>query len=311
MKAILFPGQGSQVVGMGSDLYKNFKHVREIFSEADEVLKFKLSKIILDGPNEDLKLTQNTQPAIMLVSYSIFSTIKKNYNFDYKDYRFFTGHSLGEYSSLVCSEVLTFKDALFLLYERGKAMQEAVPVGKGAMLAVLGCEISEVKQFLDELKENGVCQIANDNAPGQIIVSGNTSKINELHKILKSQKKKAIPLPVSAPFHCDLMKIAADKMRDKILSTKFNNSLVPLVSNVTANEEKIENIQKLLIDQIFSKVRWRESIINMSKKGVTEYIEIGPGKVLSGLIKRINKDVKSASINSIEDIESNFNGIKK
>ena len=311
MKAILFPGQGSQVVGMGLDLYKNFKHVREIFSEADEVLKFKLSKIILDGPNEDLKLTQNTQPAIMLVSYSIFSTIKKNYNFDYKDYRFFTGHSLGEYSSLVCSEVLTFKDALFLLYERGKAMQEAVPVGKGAMLAVLGCEISEVKQFLDELKENGVCQIANDNAPGQIIVSGNTSKINELHKTLKSQKKKAIPLPVSAPFHCDLMKIAADKMRDKILSTKFNNSLVPLVSNVTANEEKIENIQKLLIDQIFSKVRWRESIINMSKKGVNEYIEIGPGKVLSGLIKRINKDVKSTSINSIEDIESNFNGIKK
>ena len=311
MKAILFPGQGSQVVGMGSDFYKNFKHVREIFSEADEVLKFKLSKIILDGPNEDLKLTQNTQPAIMLVSYSIFSTIKKNYDFDYKDYRFFTGHSLGEYSSLVCSEVLTFKDALFLLYERGKAMQEAVPVGKGAMLAVLGCEISEVKQFLDELKENGVCQIANDNAPGQIIVSGNTSKINELHKTLKSQKKKATPLPVSAPFHCDLMKIAADKMRDKILSTKFNNSLVPLVSNVTANEEKIENIQKLLIDQIFSKVRWRESIINMSKEGVTEYIEIGPGKVLSGLMKRINKDVKSTSINSIEDIESNFNGIKK
>ncbi len=311
MKAILFPGQGSQVVGMGLNLYKKFNLVKEIFAEADEVLKFKISKIILEGPEEELKLTKNTQPAIMLLSYSIFSIIKKKFVFDYKDYRFFTGHSLGEYSSLVCSNALSFKDALYLLHERGKAMQDAVPIGKGSMLAVLGCELDEIRNYLDDLKESGVCQIANDNAPGQIIVSGDILKINEFQKILRSKKKKAIPLPVSAPFHCDLMKSAAEKMRDKILSTKFKESSVPLISNVTASEEKVENIKKFLIDQIFSQVRWRESIINMCDKGVNEYIEIGPGKVLSGLIKRINKDVKSTSINSIEDIESIFNGIKK
>ena len=312
MNFIVFPGQGSQKIGMGKKLSDNFTEAKEVFEEVNEALKFNLTKIMWEGSESDISLTSNAQPALMACGVAAFKVLSKLKNKNVKQLaNFVCGHSLGEYTAMAVSEVFSLQNCAVLLRLRGEAMQKAVPVGKGAMLAVLGCEISEVKQFLDELKENGVCQIANDNAPGQIIVSGNTSKINELHKTLKSQKKKAIPLPVSAPFHCDLMKIAADKMRDKILSTKFNNSLVPLVSNVTANEEKIENIQKLLIDQIFSKVRWRESIINMSKEGVTEYIEIGPGKVLSGLIKRINKDVKSTSINSIEDIESNFNGIKK
>ena len=193
MNAILFPGQGSQVVGMGTEFYNNFKMVKEIFAEADEKLKFKISKIILEGPEDKLKLTENTQPAILVVSYAIFSVLKKEFNFNFEFTKFFAGHSLGEYSALVCAESLKFDDALFLLHERGKSMQEAVPIGKGSMLAVLGSKFEEINDFLKDAKSKGVCEIANDNAEGQIIISGEVESLNTLKIILKENKKKFIP----------------------------------------------------------------------------------------------------------------------
>ncbi len=307
MKALLFPGQGSQIVGMGSEFYKNFDIVKNIFSEADEKLKYKISDIILEGPENELKLTQNTQPAILTVSYSIFSVVKKEANFNFKDFKFFAGHSLGEYSALVSAGALKFTDAIYLLYERGKAMQEAVPVGEGGMLAVLNLKLDEVKEYISKINSKGICEIANDNADGQIIVSGNINLIKELQNILKDEKKKSILLPVSAPFHCSLMKPASEKMKEKISSIKFDNSNIEIVTNVNASAEKMgERFKNLLIEQIYSKVRWRESILNMSKQGINEFIEIGPGKVLSGLIKRIIKECKTNSINSIDDIKNTF-----
>lgn len=302
MKALLFPGQGSQIVGMGSDFYNEFNEVKEIFEIADNVLKFKISKIILEGPENELKLTQNTQPAIMTVSYAIFSVLKKHFNLDLKSFKFLAGHSLGEYSALVCSNSLRFEDALYLLYERGKAMQESVPVGQGAMLAVLGCNLEEINNCLDKINTTGVCEIANDNANGQIIMSGNIKKINDLQHQLKTVKKKSILLPVSAPFHCTLMKSASEVMKDKIMKIVFKNPANEIVSNVTATSERApEVIKRLLVEQIYSKVRWRESILFMKNNGVNEFFEIGPGKVLSGLIKRIMKEAKSFNINNIDD----------
>ena len=304
MKAVLFPGQGSQIVGMGSEFYKNFDTVKKIFSEADDRLNIKISKIILDGPEDELKLTKNTQPAILIVSYSIFSVLKNEFNFSVKDIKYFAGHSLGEYSALLCANSLNFKDSLFLLYERGKSMQEAVPVGEGGMLAVLGSDIIETNKYISEIKNKGVCEVANDNAKGQIIVSGNINSIKELQQILKSAKKKSILLPVSAPFHCSLMNPAAKIMKDKINSVDFKKPDFEIISNVTAApENKPEDIKRLLFEQIYSKVRWRESVIFMTKNKIREFVEIGPGKVLTGLVKRISPDTNSFSINSIDDIK--------
>ena len=312
MNAILFPGQGSQIVGMGSEFYNKFEIVKKIFKEADEKLNFKISKIILEGPEEKLKLTQNTQPAILTVSYAIFSVLKKEFNFDFKFTKFFAGHSLGEYSALVCAESLKFSDALFLLFERGKAMQEAVPVGQGSMIAVLGLKIDEINDLIKEVKTDGVCEIANDNADGQMIISGDNKSINSLQIILKENKKKFIPLNVSAPFHCSLMKPAAVKMKEKINSVNFKKPLFDIICNVTSQpENNAENIKKLLIEQICSTVRWRESVINMSKEKITNFIEIGPGKVLSGMIKRTVKNTNCFSINSIDDMKKITNEFKK
>ena len=304
MKALLFPGQGSQTVGMGSEFYKNFDIVKRIFSDADDILKYKISKIILEGPEGELKLTQNTQPAIMLISYSIFSVLKQERGINPKMFKFFAGHSLGEYSALVCSNSLSFKDALFLLKERGLAMQNAVPVGKGAMLAVLGCTIEEIINFIKNIKSKEVCEIANDNSKGQIIVSGDNNAIMEFKKILDDCKKKNIMLPVSAPFHCSLMDKAAEEMSSKINLTSFDKPQTNIVHNVTASTEKHEKIKDLLIKQISSRVRWRESMEYMEKEGVTEFIEIGPGKVLTGLAKRIVKNSKLISINTLEDLKN-------
>jgi [acyl-carrier-protein] S-malonyltransferase len=304
MNAILFPGQGSQIVGMGSEFYNKFKTVKKIFDEADDKLNYKLSKIILEGPDEELKLTKNTQPAILTVSYSIFLVLKEEFGFDFKSTNFFAGHSLGEYSALVSSESLQFKDALFLLFERGKSMQEAVPLGKGSMIAVLGSSISEIKKFIENDKIKGVCEIANDNAEGQTIISGDIESMKLLQTILKENKKKFIPLNVSAPFHCSLMNSAAEVMKDKINSVEFKKPKFNIVSNVTSKiENNPENIKRLLIQQIFSTVRWRESIINMSKEKVTNYIEIGPGKALSGMVKRTLKNINCFSINSVDDMK--------
>ena len=312
MNAILFPGQGSQIVGMGLEFYNNFEIVKKIFKEADDKLNYKISKIVLEGPEEKLRLTQNTQPAILTVSYAIFSVLKKEYNFDFKSTKFFAGHSLGEYSALVCADSLEFKDALFLLFERGKSMQEAVPVGKGSMIAILGSKTDELINLIKEVKVKGVCEIANDNAEGQTIVSGDIESINSLQIILKENKKKFIPLNVSAPFHCSLMSSAASKMKEKINSVNFKKPIFDIISNVTSKpENNPENIKKLLVEQICSTVRWRESIINMNEQSVNNFIEIGPGKVLSGMVKRTVKNINCFSINSINDMKKTIDESKK
>ena len=288
MSALLFPGQGSQTVGMGIEFYTNFELVKKIFKEADDKLKYPISKIILEGPEDKLQLTQNTQPAILTVSYSIFRVLKDEFGFDFSSFKFFAGHSLGEYSALVCSDCLNFEDALHLLHERGKAMQEAVPIGKGSMIAILGMKIQEILSLLKlQNNDGGVCEIANDNANGQVIVSGNKEKVDSFQNILKEKKIKSIPLKVSAPFHCSLMKPAANIMKDKIKITNFKKPQFRIINNVNANpEENPENIKSLLIEQIFSTVKWRETILKMREEGVKNFIEIGPGKVLTGMVKR-------------------------
>ena len=313
MSALLFPGQGSQVVGMGSEFYNNFEIVKKIFNQADEKLNYSISKLILEGPEDKLQLTKNTQPAILTVSYSIFRILKDEFGFDLKNFEFFAGHSLGEYSALVCSNSLGFDDALYLLHERGKAMQEAVPLGEGSMIAVLGTKIEELQNLLKQIDtKKGICEIANDNAVGQVIVSGNKEKVELLQSFLKEKKIKSIPLKVSAPFHCSLMKPAAKIMEEKIQKTNFKDPSFNIVNNVTATPETNSNkIKKLLIDQIFSTVNWRESIINISKAGVKDFIEIGPGKALTGMVKRTIKEANCFSINNITDIKNLVNEFKR
>jgi len=309
MKAVLFPGQGSQYVGMGLDFYKKFGIVKEIFQKVDDTLGFSLSNIILYGSDSELKLTQNTQPAIMMVGVSIFNVLNKEFGFNLTSSKYFAGHSLGEYTALVCSGSLSIERASYLLHERGKSMQMAVPSGEGLMLAILGMKIEEVEKEISFFsKENGgVCEIANDNCDGQVVVSGTKDKINALHANLKSKKKKGIVLPVSAPFHCSLMIKASDHMKSKIADSELSKPQPNIISNVTAEEENnINKIKPLLIEQITSKVRWRESVNYMINKGITDFLEIGPGKVLSGLVKKINKNVKISNINSIEDINDKF-----
>lgn len=302
MKAIVFPGQGSQYVEMGKDFYDNFSEAKEVFHEVDDALGFKLSNIILNGPKETLDLTENTQPAIMTVGVAIYKTLKKQKIKDLKDYFFFAGHSLGEYTSLICSNSLTLKDGAKILKERGKSMQEAVPVNVGAMAAVLGAEIDLINQVINKNKSNdGVAQISNDNCPGQIVISGNKDKINKILDDLKTNySKKAILLPVSAPFHCSLMQPSADKMNHILLKTNFSQPEINIVSNVTA--KKIDNfneIPSLLTKQITHHVRWRESVDFMTKNGVKHFIEIGPGKALTGMIKRIGKELTTTTIDNI------------
>lgn len=313
MNVLLFPGQGSQIVGMGSEFYNKFDFVKKIFKEADETLGFSLSKVILEGPSEELQLTKNTQPAILTVSYSIFKTLQEEFNLNIKKFKYFAGHSLGEYSALVSANSLDFKDAVYLLHERGKAMQSAVPIGAGSMLAVLGLGIHEVRELIKNQSNNTeVCEIANDNALGQIIISGNIQKIKLIQSILKEKKIKSIPLKVSAPFHCSLMKPAAQDMSEKINNTQFKKPLVEIINNVFAN---IENdpiaIKKNLIKQIYSTVKWRESIEFMKDNKVNNFIEIGPGKALTGMIKRTIVEAKCFSINSLDDIKDLTNELKK
>ena len=312
MNALLFPGQGSQVIGMGLEFYKNFNVVKDIFEEADDKLNFSISKIILEGPADQLQLTKNTQPAILTVSFSIYKVFKEEFDFNIDLFKFFAGHSLGEYSALVCSNSINFTDALFLLHERGKAMQEAVPLGEGSMIAVLGTEIDYINEILNSSKIKGVCEIANDNAVGQVILSGDKNKILSIQTELKQKKIKTIPLKVSAPFHCSLMKPAAKSMEDKIINTTFKKPNLKIITNVNAAaEDNPEKIKRLLVDQIFSTVKWRESLIRMFDEGVLNYVEIGPGKALSGMVKRTLKNVNSFSINSITDIKNLKNEFKK
>jgi len=305
MFSVIFPGQGSQIVGMGKEFYDKFDIVKDLFKEADDALEVKISKIILEGPKEDLDLTINTQPAIFLISYSIFQVIKNEFNINLNTAKYFAGHSLGEYSALSCAGYLDFKDTIKILRTRGDAMQNSVPKGEGGMLAVLGATIEIIEKILDENENNFKAQIANDNSKGQIVVSGKTKDLEIFSELLKENKIKNIKLPVSAPFHCSLMTKATDIMSKKLQEVSFKTTNNILISNVTADEiPNSDELKNLLIKQIENRVRWRESVINMINKGVNHFIEIGPGKVLSGLIKRINKEVKIDSINSQIDIES-------
>ena len=303
MRAILFPGQGSQYVTMGSDFYEKFDLVKKVLQKVDKTLGYSLSQLILEGPEDKLKLTQNTQPAIMTIGVSIYNVLNENFNFNLKNSKFFAGHSLGEYTALVCAGSLSIENAAYLLHERGKAMQDAVPLGEGMMTAVLGLTLDEVEKEIQLLPNKEICEIANDNSNGQVVVSGTKLAINTLNENLKKKRKKSIILPVSAPFHCSLMSKASDSMRNKIAQTYFLEPKPSIISNVTSKDEnKPEIIKNLLVDQITSRVRWRESINFMINKGVTSFLEIGPGKVLSGLVKKINKDVKISNINFLKDI---------
>tara|TARA_B100000674_G_scaffold165938_1_gene133346 strand:- start:306 stop:1232 length:927 start_codon:yes stop_codon:yes gene_type:complete len=304
MFSVVFPGQGSQVIGMGKEFFDKYDLVKKLFKDADEILNIPLTKIIFEGPKDELDLTINTQPAIFLISYSIFSVIKEKYEINLNKAKYFAGHSLGEYSALACSGYLSFSDTIKLLRVRGDAMQNAVPKGEGSMLAVLGSSVEIIDQILKENEQNLNVQIANDNSEGQVVLSGRNMDIEKLNKILKEKNIKNIKLPVSAPFHCQLMSKATNIMKNEIENANFRKGINILISNVTANETSdIEELKKLLINQIENRVRWRESVKNMIANEINHFIEIGPGKILSGLIKRIDKNVKINTINNDSDIK--------
>jgi [acyl-carrier-protein] S-malonyltransferase len=304
MFSVIFPGQGSQMVGMGREFYDKFDLVKNLFKEADETLSYPLSKVVLEGPKEKLDLTVNTQPAIFLISYSIFNVIKNEFNIDLNKAKYFAGHSLGEYSALSCAGYLNFSDTLKILRIRGDAMQNSVPKGEGGMVAVLGSTVEMIEKILKDNEQNLSAQIANDNSEGQIVLSGKTDDLYKLTLILKENSIKNIKLPVSAPFHCNLMNKATNIMSGELNKLNFKEGENKLISNVTSNEiSNTTELKELLVKQIENRVRWRESVINMINSGVNHFIEIGPGKVLSGLVKRINKEVKIHTINNQGDIE--------
>ncbi|MDB3943506.1 ACP S-malonyltransferase [Candidatus Pelagibacter sp.] len=304
MFSVIFPGQGSQMIGMGKEFYDKFDLVKNLFKEADDILNFSMSKLILEGPKEELDLTVNTQPAIFLISYSIYNIIKKEFNIDLSKAKYFAGHSLGEYSALSCAGYLNFSDTLKILRIRGDAMQNSVPKGEGGMVAILGSTVDVIEKILKDNEQNLNAQIANDNSDGQIVLSGKTDDLDKLTLILKENSIKNIKLPVSAPFHCSLMNKATNIMSNELNKINFIEGKNKLISNVTADEiSNTTELKELLVKQIENRVRWRESIINIINSDVNHFIEIGPGKVLSGLIKRISKEVKIDTINNQRDIE--------
>ena len=304
MFSIVFPGQGSQKIGMIKEFYEKYDLVKRLFKDADEILNVPITKIIFEGPEGKLNLTENTQPAIFLASYCIFEIIKREFGYDFKKFKYFAGHSLGEYSALACVGSISFEDTLKILQKRGKFMQEAVPNGEGAMLVVLGMASKELDKILEMNNKKYECFIANDNSNLQVVVSGLKKDINLLSDDLNNKKIKNLKLNVSAPFHCKYMKIASEKMTSYINDLKINELEKPIISNVTAKETRSsKEIKSLLISQIEKKVRWLESVEYMINNGVNNFVEIGPGKVLSGLIKRINKNVNVNSINNEEDIK--------
>ena len=304
MFSIVFPGQGSQKIGMVREFYEKYDLVKRLFKDADEILKTPITKIIFEGPDNKLNLTENTQPAIFLASFCIFQIIKKEFGFNFEKSKYFAGHSLGEYSALACVGAISFEDALGILQKRGKFMQEAIPNGEGGMLAVLGKNSIEIQKILDDNNDQYECFVANDNSKHQVVVSGLKNSIDLMSKDLDAKKIKNIKLNVSAPFHCKHMKTASEKMKNYIDNLKIDKLNKPIISNVTAEEvSSPHEIKTLLISQIEKKVRWLESVEYMINNEVKNFVEIGPGKVLSGLIKRINKDVKVSSINNDEDIK--------
>ena len=305
MFSVLFPGQGSQSVGMAKDLYNNFDYIKVLFEEAEDTLNLSIKKIIFEGPVDILNQTENTQPAIFLVSFAIFNVIKKETSFDISKANYFAGHSLGEYSALACSNVINFRETIRLLKIRGNAMQNAVPKNEGGMVAVLGENIDKVHEIIQKNKNNFNCFLANDNSNGQVVISGRLIDLEKFTIELKKFNIKNIKLPVSAPFHCMLMSSATKIMDKQLNDIKFSTPNNMIVSNVTAEPSSDPyKIKNLLIEQIEKPVRWRESIINMINLRCDKFIEIGPGKVLSGLVKRIDRNVKLIPINNIDDLEN-------
>lgn len=303
--ACVFPGQGSQAVGMGKVFYDNFPLAREVFQEVDDALGIALSKIMFEGPEERLTETANAQPAIMVASIAILRVMEKEAGFSIKNAALVAGHSLGEYSALCAVGTFTLSETAKLLRLRGEAMQRAVPIGAGAMSAILGLDIPAVEAVVAEAAQGEVCEVANDNAPGQIVISGHAAAIARANELAKAKgAKRALLLAVSAPFHSSLMKPAAAEMAEAFIQTPGKSPVVPLIANVTAeNTTDAKAITDLLVQQVTGRVRWRESVQNMAALGVTNLIEIGHGAVLAGLTKRINGDLTASSINSPEALE--------
>ncbi len=297
--AVVFPGQGSQFAGMGKDFYDRYEEVRRIFDKADEVLGYSLTSIMFDGPEEELKLTSNTQPALLTMSIGIWEAVKNKINADY-----FAGHSLGEYSALVAAGGISFEDAVLAVHNRGKFMQEAVPVGTGAMAAVMDADDSVIADVCKACSTPGsVVEPANFNCPGQTVVAGNADAVNLFcEKIKEAGAKRAILLPVSAPFHCSLMKPAADKMAAYLKNIKINDLHTPVFNNVNAEiETDAETVYNSLVKQVASPVLWTKSVENMASAGVSAIIEVGAGKVLTGLVKKINKEIEVRNIGTLGD----------
>jgi [acyl-carrier-protein] S-malonyltransferase len=289
---------------MGLDIYEAYNEAKLTYQEVNDALKINLSDIIFKGDASDINLTKNTQPAIMATGVAIFRVLQKNHNFKIDDFSFCAGHSLGEYTALVCAESFTLTDAAKILRARGEAMQNAVVSGEGSMAAVLGAEIEEIELIIKENKLSSV-EISNDNCPGQIVISGKKFEVeNCLIAIKKKISKKSIPLSVSAPFHCQLMKPAAEEIEDLIMNCNLKDPIIPIVSNVTAEVVRDkEIIKKLLVEQIYKRVRWREVIEYMFINSIKDFVEVGPGKSLSGMLKRFRKEILIKNFNNTEDLK--------
>ena len=306
-RAFTFPGQGSQAVGMGRDLATAFAAAREVFEEVDDALKQKLSKLMFEGPESDLTLTANAQPALMAVSIAALRVLEREAKVELpKVAAYVAGHSLGEYSALAAAGALGLPDAARLLRRRGEAMQKAVPVGEGAMAALLGLDADKAAEVAREAAQGQVCDVANDNAPGQVVVSGAKAAVERAVEIAKTKGgKRAIMLPVSAPFHCALMKPAAEEMEEALAGVTIAPPRIPLVANVTAQAvSDPESIRKLLVQQVTGLVRWRESVLFLKQQGVATLVEAGAGKVLTGLVRRIDPELAGVSIQTPADVEA-------
>ena len=313
-RAFIFPGQGSQAVGMGKALAEAFAPARAVFQEVDDALGQKLSKLMWEGPESDLVLTENAQPAIMAASMAIVRTLQKDAGLALARHaRLVAGHSLGEYSALCAAGAFSLADAARLLKARGRAMQSAVPVGEGGMSALLGAEIDQAEALAKECAAatGGVCVVANDNAPGQVVISGTRAAIDRAPEIAKTMGiKRAMALNVSAPFHCPLMQPAADRMAEALAAVTIRPLAVPVMANVTAAETvEPETIRRLLVEQVTGRVRWRESVLAFRGLGVTTTVEMGGNKVLTGMVKRIDKDLATVTLDTPADVEAFAKGL--
>jgi [acyl-carrier-protein] S-malonyltransferase len=300
--ALVFPGQGSQSPGMGKDLAENFSVARQVFEEADDALGFAISRLCFDGPAEDLQLTENTQPAILTVSVAAFRAMQ---GAGIGSPAFVAGHSLGEYSALVAGGSLSLSDAVRIVRARGRYMQEAVPVGTGAMAAVLGADLIEIGRICAEASQDQVCSIANLNSPGQAVIAGNTEAVDRAVELLSGVAKRVIKLKVSAPFHCALMKPAQDRLAVDLEALSFNEPAIPVVTNVDARATMApDELRDALVRQVSAPVRWVESMQLLIEQGVDTFVEAGPGKVLSGLMRQISRDVKMLNVEDAASLET-------